>query len=179
MRSSIVPKKKICTSCGALDYYFSNKMCKNCAMVKSTSKRISKERDVEKNDSISNLIDDLDSIFSQYIRCKYADVDGMVECYTSGKRMRWQESQCGHFVSRKNYATRWMPENCRPQSEYDNCFLSGNIHVYREKLEEEQPGIVEYLQEYSRGVYKPTIDELKEMIQEYRYKLSIIKTKFN
>ena len=172
---SITPKKKICVSCGALDYYFSRKMCKRCAYINKTPK-ISKK---ETQTSSSNLIEDLDSIFSQYIRCKYANSDGMVECYTSGKLMRWQDAQCGHFISRKHLATRWLPQNCRPQSEYDNCFLSGNIHVYRVKLEEEEPGIVEYLEEQARSIYKPSIEDLKEMIHEYRHKLNLIKTKFN
>lgn len=174
---SILPKKKICVSCGALDYYFSRKMCKRCAMINKVERKEPKKI-IEKT-STSNLVEDLDSVFSQYIRCKYADSNGMVECYTSGKLMKWQDAQCGHFISRKHYATRWLPQNCRPQSEYDNCFLSGNIHVYREKLEEENPGILEYLEEQSRIIYKPSIDELKEMIHEYRYKLSLIKTKFN
>jgi hypothetical protein len=92
--------------------------------------------------------------------------------------MRWQEAQCGHFISRKNYATRWLPQNCRPQSEYDNCFLSGNIDVYRKKLEEEEPGIVDYLQEEARQISKPTRDELKSLIIEYRHKLNLVKKKF-
>jgi hypothetical protein len=51
--------------------------------------------------------------------------------------------------------------------------------VYRVKLEEEQPGIVEYLEEQARSIYKPSVEDLKEMIHEYRYKLNLIKTKFN
>ena len=178
MRSTIINKKKICISCGNLDYHFSKKMCKQCATVKSTSKRIEKYEEEQHDESLKHLVEDLDSIFSQYIRCKYANKDGIVACYTSGKLMRWQDSQCGHFISRKNYATRWLPQNCRPQSEYDNCFLSGNIDVYRQKLEEEEPGIVEYLQEEARQVSKPTRDELKSLIIEYRHKLNLVKKKF-
>ena len=37
MRSTIINKKKICISCGNLDYHFSKKMCKQCATVKSTT----------------------------------------------------------------------------------------------------------------------------------------------
>jgi dsDNA-specific endonuclease/ATPase MutS2 len=50
--------------------------------------------------------------------------------------------------------------------------------VYRQKLEEEEPGIVDYLQEEARQISKPTRDELKSLIIEYRHKLNLVKKKF-
>jgi len=38
---------------------------------------------------------------------------------------------------------------------------------------------VEYLEEQARSIHKPSLEDLKEMIHEYRYKLNLIKTKFN
>jgi hypothetical protein len=129
-------------------------------------------------ESFQNLVSDLDHVFSQYIRCKYADVNGMVECYTSGRKMRWQEIQCGHFISRSNLGTRWLEANCRPQSMEDNYFKNGNLEEFEYKLHAENSAVVEYLQEIARQVCKPSKDELKHLIIEYRSKLSLVKKKF-
>jgi ribosomal protein L37E len=174
--STIIVKKKRCVNCGNIDYHFSKKMCKQCATVFSTSKRMEEfEEDVE---SFQNLVSDLDHVFSQYIRCKYADKDGMVECYTSGKKLKWTEIQCGHFIPRTNLATRWLEANCRPQSMDDNYFKMGNLEVFEEKLHEENNAVVEYLKELARQINKPTKDELKSLIIEYRSKLNLVKKKF-
>lgn len=177
--STIINKKKICVNCGNLDFWFSKKMCKQCATIHSTAKRVAKHEGREEDESLTNLIDDLDAIFSKYIRLKYADSNGFVSCFTSGVKLKWTEAQCGHFISRKNLATRWLPENCRPQSEHDNCYLDGNIKVFRANLEKEQSGITQWLLEQSNQVYKPSREDLKELISEYRYKLKLVETKLN
>jgi hypothetical protein len=174
--STIIVKKKRCVNCNNIDYHFSKKMCKQCATIHSTQKRMEEFED--DSESFQNLIQDLDAVFSQYIRCKYADKEGMVECFTSGKKFHWTKIHNGHFIPRANLATRWMEHNCRPQSEHDNSFLSGNLEVYAKKLEQESPGIVEFLQTIARQVEKPTKDELKSLIIEYRSKLNQVKKKF-
>jgi len=175
--STIITKKKKCINCGKMDYHFSKKMCKQCATIHSTQKRMEEYED--DGESFQNLVQDLDHVFSQYIRCKHADKEGMAECFTSGKRMRWQELQCGHFISRKNLGTRWLEANCRPQSEHDNCYLSGNLEVFEQKLLKEDKNSVEYLQDLAREVARPTKHELKSLIIEYRSKLDLVKKKFN
>lgn len=174
--STIIPKKKK-LACGCYDYAFSKNRCKMHATIDSTNKRISKHEEQEENESMQNLIADLDIIFSQYIRLKYADDKGYISCYTSGVRLYWLFAQNGHFISRKNLSTRWLEQNCRPQSEHDNCMLNGNLEVFKANLEKEQNGITDWLLEQSRQVYKPTIDELKGMISEYRFKVKILKNK--
>jgi hypothetical protein len=52
------------------------------------------------------------------------------------------------------------------------------LEVYARRLDEERAGTVEYLQELARQVAKPTKDELKSLIIEYRAKLDLVKKKF-
>ena len=173
--STIISKKKKCVSCGRIDYHFSKKRCKTCATIEDTQKRVdSMDEDQE---SLQYLMQDLDHVFSKYIRLKYADDKGMVECFTSGKKFHWGKIQCGHFIPRSNLGTRWLEANCRPQSEYDNCFLSGNMDVFEKKLEEEKSGSVDYLRELAYQVAKPSRDELKQMIIEYRHKVRMLEFK--
>ena len=70
-----------------------------------------------KKPSRKNLIKKLDSVFSEYIRRKYADRDGIVKCFTCNKSAYWkgQGMQNGHFISRASRILRWEEDNCRPQ----------------------------------------------------------------
>lgn len=174
--STILVKKKRCVNCGNIDYWFSKKMCKQCATVHSTQKRMEEFED--DTESFQNLVQDLDAIFSQYIRCKYADKEGIVECFTSGKKLHWKEIQCGHFIPRANLGTRWLESNCRPQCLEDNYYKDGNLEIFAKKLDSENNGVVDYLRELAREITKPTKEELKALIVEYRSKLNQVKKKF-
>jgi lipoate-protein ligase A len=132
---------------------------------------------VDLDESMQNLIEDLDREFSRFIRLKSSDKYGMVRCYTSDKLMHWKTAQCGHWVSRKHLATRWMEDNCRPQSQYDNCYLSGNLEVFAKNLEAEKPGITSFLLEQAREVVKPTREEMKGMIADYRKRNELLLSK--
>ena len=174
--STIIVKKKRCVSCGNIDYHFSKKMCKQCATVVSTQKRMEEFED--DSESFQNLVSDLDHVFSQYLRNKYADKTGMVECYTCGGKHKITEIQCGHFMGRVNLGTRWMEANCRPQCMECNYFKTGDIEEFENKLNEENGALVEYLRETARQTVRPTRDELKSLILEYRAKLNLVKKKF-
>lgn len=45
-----------------------------------------------------NDITTLDRIFSEYIRRRDADKDGFVRCISCGRRIRWEDADCGHLV---------------------------------------------------------------------------------
>ena len=59
-----------------------------------------------------------------------------------------------------------------------NYFKTGNIEEFENKLHDENGALVEYLRETARQVVRPTKDELKSLILEYRAKLSLVKKKF-
>jgi len=163
--------------CGHYAVNFSRGRCIDCARVEDANKRIAEFEQEEDYESWQNLRDDLDAVFSKYIRVKYSDSAGMLVCYTSGRRMTIAEAQCGHFIPRQHLSTRWHEDNCRPQSKHDNEFLQGNLDVFRIKLEAERKGLPDYLSELSRQVSKPTISELKELLNIYRNKLRIAQMK--
>ncbi len=91
-------------------------------------------KQVEKKESISSLTNQLDTVFSQYIRLRNADKQGMVQCYTSGKWMHWKKAQAGHFISRRHYSTRWNEVNVQVQSVKENVFNQGNAPVFQRNL---------------------------------------------
>lgn len=171
--STIINKKKN-LSCGHYDYNFSRGRCKQCATIQDTQKRIS-ESIISEDESLPELISEADALFSKYIRLKYSDKDGNVSCYTCGNKMRWQDSQCGHYISRACLYLRFDERNCRVQDEHCNCVKHGNLAVFGKNLELEFPNVTEILYEESKLIYKPTRDELRSLISELNLKIKQLK----
>lgn len=83
-----------------------------------------------KSRSRTQLIKALDTVYSQYIRNKYADKDGNVMCVTCQIKKPVKEMQNGHYVSRTFHNTRWLDKNCHPQCYSCNVGLGGNYAKY-------------------------------------------------
>lgn len=71
-------------------------------------------------------------VFSEYIRRKTADNNGLVSCVTCGKVKHWTELQAGHFISRRHSMTLFDERNVHPQCAYCNGPLHGNITAYQD-----------------------------------------------
>ncbi len=121
--------------------------------------------------SRKNLIKKLDTIFSEYIRRKYANKRGIVKCYTCDKKAYWkgQGMQNGHFISRASRILRWDERNCRVQCYACNCMRYGQNYIFAMNLNKEYGYDIaaELLQE-SRQLIKQTNFELEELINKYK-----------
>lgn len=114
----------------------------------------------------------LDTVFSIYIRKKDADINGMVQCYTSGKWFHWTKLQCGHFISRRHLSTRWDERNAKPQSISENMFNQGNGPVFAKKLIEEYgPGIIETLEIKKNNICIMRDFQYQILIKEFEEKI--------
>jgi hypothetical protein len=176
--STIRLKQKPCKRCGLPKYIFSKGICKECATIEDTLARDEKETEkvIEKED-LSGLIEDADAIFSQFIRLKYASNDGVTGCFTCYARKHWTLMQNGHYIKRGHLFLRWDERNCRPQCQECNELKDGNIPEFTRRLESGNPGITEILTEEMRLVYKPTRDEIRQIIASYAPKVKELKTK--
>lgn len=174
--STIRIKNKACSRCGRVGPIFSKGRCQSCATIETTLARM--EEDTEqtiKEEGLQDLIKEADAVFSRWLRLSSADSDGNVSCYTCDVIKHWTLQQNGHYVKRGNLFLRFDPRNCRVQCEGCNVYKDGNYAEYTKRLEIERPGIVEYLLEESRIVYKPTREEIKGIIREYTIKLKQLK----
>jgi hypothetical protein len=123
--------------------------------------------------SRKTLINKADKIFSEYIRRRYTNDNGITECYTCGKKDHWKELQCGHFMSRKHYSTRWNETNCQVQCAGCNVFRYGEQYKFGRNLDIEfGNGTADDLHQLSRQIVKYDNNDLIEMIKHYEKKLA-------
>ncbi len=126
---------------------------------------------MKKKKTTSQLKKELDTLFSQYIRRKYANHMGYVACYTCQKWLHWKEIQNGHFVSRAQLATRYCEDNCRPQCVGCNVFAGGKTSLFAENLERELgEGTISRLYREGNKITKDF--PYQERIEFYKKKIS-------
>lgn len=133
---------------------------------------------IEEKD-LSDLIKDCDILYSRWLRMSSADKDGNCQCYTCGKTVSWKSIDCGHYISRRETFLRFDPRNTKPQCVSCNRMKDGNLSEYSQRLNKENPGITEILQEESNLVYKFTRDELRQMRTELSQKIDCLKLEKN
>lgn len=111
----------------------------------------------------------LDQVFSWYMRLIHSDdKTGMGRCWTCDKEEHWTKLQNGHFVSRMRYATRWRPDNCRPQCYACNITRQGEQWKFGKKLNEHYgEGHAEKMFRLSERTYQPTKETYEIYIDYY------------
>lgn len=120
---------------------------------------------------IARLKKKADAIFSVWVRMQGAwEQNGEYwnYCYTSGKPYPVKLLQCGHFRSRVHSATRYDPDNARPQSFAENVWKRGNIAVYAIRLLDEIGETrMRAVVTKSQTIFKLTTPYLEEIIQKF------------
>lgn len=125
-----------------------------------------------KKQSRKNIVKKLDNAFSEFIRLRYADAHGVTKCFTCGKKDHWKKLQCGHFQSRKHYATRWDEVNCQVQCSACNVFRYGEQYIFGINLDKDfGNGTADSLHEASRQVVKFSNDDLLEKLEYYKQQI--------
>lgn len=113
------------------------------------------------------LVKKLDTIFSEYIRRRYAKND-IAECVTCGKKDHWKKLQAGHFMSRKHYSTRWDERNVEVQCQGCNVWRYGEQYKFSLHLGSE---LSEELLIRSRQIEKFSNADLVMMYETYKQKV--------
>ena len=116
------------------------------------------------------LVKNLDKVFSEWIRRRYAKND-IAECVTCGKKDHWKNLQAGHFMSRKHYSTRWDERNVEVQCVGCNVYRYGEQYKFSKFLGDE---LADELLALSRETRKFSNIELQEMIDIFKEKIERI-----
>lgn len=173
-----VKKDTYCTQCHqknkALEQIEKQKRKKALRFDGSKVRKLGKEMRTDGIvDSQQELIIDLDRVASRMVRLMNMGADGKIPCFTCSSRRELTRIQCGHFIPRANLNFRFdWTYNLRPQCPTCNIELRGNLLEFEKRLNEERPGIVDWMREEANKVYSPTRDELKQLLVDYQFKLN-------
>jgi len=115
----------------------------------------------------STLVKNLDAVFSQYIRRKDA-INEIATCVTCGKKDHYKKLQCGHFMSRRHYSTRWDENNVGVQCYGCNITNQGQQFLFAKYLGLDK---AEEMVLKSKQVVKFTDNDLQDMILHYKEKI--------
>lgn len=84
--------------------------------------------------SKDGLVSDLDAIYSKFVRMRDSDHNGWGKCITCSRMVRWDEADCGHFISRKHLSTRYFELNTFIQCRECNRLNNGRDEKYAAEL---------------------------------------------
>lgn len=119
-------------------------------------------------------LDKLDTIFSIWIRRRFADDRGYVKCVTCPSVAQWKTMDCGHFIPKStgNLITRFHEKNSHSQCPHCNRFLRGNLVKYEIFMRSEYgEEVIEELKAKSRESVKWMPHEIQEMIEMLKTKI--------
>lgn len=135
--------------------------------------------ELEQNESLSTVIDDLDVVFSQYVRLKSSDDNGYCVCYGCSKVYYWTNMECCHYIPRGHMNTRFLEENCVCGCHGCNKNEGGKLSSYSihfgNLIEKDRTGRVEYLEEQGRMDYNYSISEVKELVSYYSKEVNVMR----
>ena len=122
-----------------------------------------------KSKSINQLVADLDKVFSIFIRLRDIDADGFSYCVTCGKPMTLKTSQCGHFISRRHFSTRWEEKNCAAQCYACNMHNQGKQYEFGLAIDNRfGVGTAQKLLIQSKNKFKKDKSILQILINKYK-----------
>ena len=125
---------------------------------------------MKKTISRKKLVAKLDTVFSQYIRQRDS-VDGLCTCCTCGIKKPIKQMQCGHFITRSKYATRWDEDNCAAQCVGCNMFKQGEQYKFSIFIDRKfYAGKAEEILHASNKTAKYSNAELIDMSNHYKQK---------
>lgn len=130
--------------------------------------------------SISFYKKKADRVFSEWVRRRYADQDGIVVCFICGREMHWKSAQNGHFLSRSYNATRYDEVNCNTCCVGCNVFKHGNMVEYAARMRKKYgTNIIEKLLKRGKETKQFTRNELQEIIKVYSEKIQNLENDFD
>lgn len=128
----------------------------------------------KKTKTRSQLVKELDAIFSRYIRLSNVDYNWLCKCITCGAKVHRKNIQNWHFITRGNYKYRRREDNCFPQCMPCNIYKSWNYISYTLFM------IWRYWQEFVKNMQedkelvKISTVQIREMIDHYTNAVNII-----
>jgi len=121
-------------------------------------------------------IEALDKQFSLYIRYRDVEDNGYGNCCTCGKLITVKSGQCGHFISRKEMATRFDEQNAALQCVKCNIFDQGRQLIFGKYIDKKYgPGTADRILARSRGTRKFEQFDIDALTKHYQAEAARLK----
>ena len=114
-----------------------------------------------------------DKYFSEYIRRRDSNKEGIGKCITCGKIGHWKDMHNGHFLSRRYESTRFDPQNCALQCPACNTFNQGRQFEFGIAIDKRYGiGTAQQLLQKSQMLCKRNQNDYEEIALEFKNKLN-------
>lgn len=119
----------------------------------------------------------LDKVFSEYIRIRDANSDGVCKCITCGKTGNWKyDMDCGHFVSRNKLSVRWDEKNANAQCHACNRFRCGEQFQHGKAIDiKHGAGTADRLIMFGKISFKIDALWIEDRISDFKNRIKKIK----
>ena len=108
-----------------------------------------------------------DKHFSQAVRLRDSDKNGLAECITCGVKKHWKDMHAGHFVKRSVSLLRYSEENVNAQCPQCNLYKYGEQYAYSKAIDLKYgDGKAEELHAQRFTTHKFNTSELQSIINE-------------
>jgi hypothetical protein len=115
-------------------------------------------------------------VFSEFIRLRDADENGLCKCFTCGLVRPWRNMDCGHGIGRQHKSTKFNELNNHAQCKRCNGFEGGKREVYKQRVDELYgEGTWDKLEIASRQTVKRGKVEIEIMTAYYKEKVLELK----
>lgn len=117
-----------------------------------------------------------DKFFSEFIRLRDSDENGIATCITSGRRAHWRTMDAGHYLSRAKEATRYDERNVHAQGKLANRFQGGHFMEHGFRIEEKYGrGTCHALAQKAMLPCRRTADDYRFLAETYKARVDWIK----
>lgn len=129
-----------------------------------------------KTESVSSLKKKAWKLMSEYIRRRDSDWKGFAKCCTCGVIKPWKEQQAGHFLGGRRNSILFDTRNIHAQCSGCNLFKQGNtVKYFRFMQAKYGDEVIEELERLDRIDKQFTPKELKDLIEEIKWKIQKLK----
>lgn len=122
----------------------------------------------------AQLKKELWKLFSEYVRRKDADENGIATCFTCGRKNPWKMMHAGHYVrASAGLSTYFDEQNIHVQCYACNIWRDGNSDEYALRLHEKYgENILNELNQRKHRIVKDF--PFTQKIEEYKAKLALL-----
>lgn len=108
------------------------------------------------------------AVFSQWIRKRGADANGMTVCVTCGRSFFWKDLHAGHFIHGSTKLTYLDEQNVHSQCGKCNTWFGGKLVEYSEFMRKMYgQETIDRLLQLRHTIWKPTREELEAVVLKY------------